>query len=162
LRDAAPALVDPGTTAEWEMQLDAVVTGNADHRRVIDAIAGEAEKLIGVLQQRGRGLVDLTAAPARREPRKRRSRHAAAAKDETAMAKPSRRKAGASAKPKRPRRAKAVQANSAPETSAATRAAPTARMVAYAEKLARTKKLPLPAGYAQDFQACRRFLDQYG
>jgi len=35
-------------------------------------------------------------------------------------------------------------------------------MVAYAERLARTKKLPLPAGYAQDFQACRRFLDQYG
>ena len=34
LRDAAPALVDPGTTAEWEMQLDAVVTGKADHRRV--------------------------------------------------------------------------------------------------------------------------------
>jgi hypothetical protein len=34
LRDAAPALVDPGTTAEWEMQLDAVVTGEADHRRV--------------------------------------------------------------------------------------------------------------------------------
>ena len=43
LRDAAPALVDPGTTAEWEMQLDAVVTGKADHRRVIDAIAVEAE-----------------------------------------------------------------------------------------------------------------------
>jgi DNA topoisomerase-3 len=51
LRDAAPALVDPGTTAEWEMQLDAVVTGKADHRRVIDAIAVEAEKLIGVLQR---------------------------------------------------------------------------------------------------------------
>jgi len=42
------------------------------------------------------------------------------------------------------------------------RAAPTARMVAYAEKLAKTKKLPLPPGYAQDFQACCRFLDQYG
>ena len=54
LRDAAPALVDPGTTAEWEMQLDAVVTGKADHRRVIDAIADEAGKLIGVLQQRER------------------------------------------------------------------------------------------------------------
>ena len=70
LRDAAPALVDPGTTAEWEMQLDAVVTGKADHRRVIDAIAGEAEKLIGVLQQRERGAVDLAAAPAKPEPRR--------------------------------------------------------------------------------------------
>jgi DNA topoisomerase-3 len=162
LRDAAPALVDPGTTAEWEMQLDAVVTGKADHRRVIDAIAGEAEKLIGVLQQRERGAVDLMAAPAKREPRRRRSRRAAAAKDETAIAKPSRRKAATSAKPKRPNRGKAGQAKSAPETSAAARAAPTARMVACAEKLAKTKKLPLPAGYAQDFQACRRFLDQYG
>jgi len=161
LRDAAPALVDPGTTAEWEMQLDDVVTGKADHRRVIDAIAGEAEKLIGVLLQRERGTVNISAAPAKREPRNRRSRQAAAAKDETVMAKPSGRKA-ASTKPKRPRRAKAVQARSAPETSAAVRTAPTARMVAYAEKLAKTKKLPLPAGYAQDFQACRRFLDQHG
>jgi len=159
LRSAAPALVDPGTTAEWEMQLDAVVTGKAAHREAIEAIALEAEKLIGVLLQRGRGAVNL--ATAQQEPRKRRSRRAAAAKDETAVAKPSRRKA-ASPKPKRPRRGKAAQAGSAPETSAAMRAAPTARMVAYAEKLAKTKKLPLPAGYAQDFQACRRFLDQYG
>ena len=161
LRDAAPALVDPGTTAQWEMQLDAVMTGKADHREVIDAIAGEAKKLIGVLLQRERGTVNLAATPAKPEPRKRRLRRAAAAKDEAAVAKPSRRKA-ASAKPKRPHRGGAHQARSAPETSAAVHAAPTARMVAYAEKLARTKKLPLPAGYAQDFQACRRFLDQYG
>ena len=38
LRGAAPALVDPGTTAEWEMQLDAVVTGKADFRAVIDGM----------------------------------------------------------------------------------------------------------------------------
>ncbi|MGC2397449.1 MAG: DNA topoisomerase, partial [Rhodomicrobium sp.] len=161
LRGAAPALVDPATTAEWEMQLDAVVTGKADHRRVIDAIAGEAEKLIGVLLQRDRGTVNISAAPAKRELQRRRSRRGPAAKDETADAKPSRRKA-ASAKLKRPRTGKAGQARNDPETSAAVRAAPTARMVAYAEKLAKTKKLPLPPGYAQDFQACRRFLDQYG
>ena len=144
------------------MQLDAVVTGKADHRRVIDAIAGEAEKLIGVLQQRGCGSVNVSAAPAKPESRKRqRSRRAAGAKDETAVAKPSRRKV-ASARPKRPHRGTAGQTKSAPETPAAVRAAPTARMVAYAEKLAKTKKLPLPPGYAQDFQACRRFLDQYG
>jgi DNA topoisomerase-3 len=161
LRDAAPALVDPGITAEWEMQLDAVVTGKADHRRVIDAIAVEAEKLIGALRRHGRGAVNLAAAPADPGPRKRRSRKAAAAKEETAVVPPSRRKA-ASAKPKRPHRGKAHQARSAPENSGAVRAAPTARMVAYAEKLAKTKKLPLPPGYAQDFQACRRFLDQNG
>ena len=83
------------------MQLDAVVTGKADHRRIIEAIAVEAEKLIGALRQHGRGAVNLAAAPAEPEPRKRRSRKAAAAKDETAVAKPSRRKA-ASAKSKRP------------------------------------------------------------
>jgi DNA topoisomerase len=96
-----------------------------------------------------------------KEANRRRGAGARRSGDETAMAKPSRRKA-ASAKPKRPRGGKAVQAGSAPETSAAMRAAPTARMVAYAEKLAKTKKLPLPPGYAQDFQACRRFLDQNG
>ena len=161
LRDAAPALVDPGTTAEWEMQLDAVVTGKADHRRVIDAIAVEAEKLIGVLQRRIGGAVNLAAAPAKPETRRRRSRKTAATSEETASARLSGRKA-ASVKAKRPRRGKALQAGNAPETSAAARAAPTARMVAYAEKLAKTKKLPLPPGYAQDFQACRRFLDRHG
>ena len=33
---AAPALVDPGTTAIWEMRLDDVVVGKADFRAVID------------------------------------------------------------------------------------------------------------------------------
>ena len=161
LRGAAPALVDPGTTAEWEMQLDAVVTGKADHLRVIGAIAAEAEKLIGALQQRGSSTVNLEAAPAKPELRKRRSRKAAAAKGETAAAKPSRRTA-ASAKPKRLSKRKSPQAGTAPGTAAAARATPTVRMVAYAEKLAKTKSLPLPPGYDQDFQACRRFLDQYG
>jgi DNA topoisomerase-3 len=160
LRGAAPVLVDPGTTAEWEMQLDAVVTGKADHLRVIDAIAAEAEKLIGVLQQRSSSTVNLEAVSAKPELRKRRSRKAAAAKDETAAAKPPRRKA-ASAKPKRFSKSKTAQAGTAAVTAAA-RAAPTARMIAYAEKLANTKRLPLPPGYAQDFQTCRGFLDQYG
>ena len=39
LRGAAPALVDPGTTAVWEMRLDDVVMGKADFRAVIDEIA---------------------------------------------------------------------------------------------------------------------------
>lgn len=57
LRAAAPTLVDPGTTALWEMKLDEVVTGRADFRRVIDAIATEAERLIGALVgQRGTAL----------------------------------------------------------------------------------------------------------
>lgn len=54
LRAAAPTLVDPGTTALWELKLDEVVTGRADFRAVIDAIAAEADRLIGALVgQRG-------------------------------------------------------------------------------------------------------------
>jgi DNA topoisomerase-3 len=34
-------------------------------------------------------------------------------------------------------------------------------MVAYAQTIARTKKAPLPEGYQQDFDACRRFLDEH-
>lgn len=53
LRAAAPALVDPGTTALWEMQLDDVVTGRADYRAVIESIASEAGRLIRVLAGSG-------------------------------------------------------------------------------------------------------------
>jgi hypothetical protein len=34
-------------------------------------------------------------------------------------------------------------------------------MVAFAEKLAKEKKVGLPAGYAKDFAICRRFLDDH-
>jgi DNA topoisomerase-3 len=34
-------------------------------------------------------------------------------------------------------------------------------MVAYAKSLAGNKKVKLPPGYAQDFETCRRFLDQH-
>ena len=60
LRGAAPALVDPGTTAVWEMRLDEVVTGKADFRAVIDGIAAAAHDLIDALLKRSSGTVDLT------------------------------------------------------------------------------------------------------
>ena len=102
LRAAAPALVDPGTTAVWEMRLDDVVVGKADFRAVIDEIAGEADRLITVLRQHNGGTVDLSQ-PAPLRTRRGRSKvgrksraggHAAATSDET---KP---------KSRRPRRAK--------------------------------------------------------
>jgi hypothetical protein len=34
-------------------------------------------------------------------------------------------------------------------------------MIAYAQSLARGKKVTLPEGYQQDFDACRRFLDEH-
>ena len=61
LRAAAPALVDPGTTAVWEMRLDDVVVGKADFRAVIDEIADEADRLIGALRLRSGAKLDLGA-----------------------------------------------------------------------------------------------------
>jgi DNA topoisomerase-3 len=60
LRGAAPALVEPGTTAIWEMRLDDVMVGKADFRAVIDEIASEADRLITVLRQHSGGTVDLS------------------------------------------------------------------------------------------------------
>ena len=72
LRGAAPALVDPGTTALWEMRLDEVVTGKADFRVVIDGIAAAAHELIDALLKRSSGTVDLTTStPTRRSGRRR-------------------------------------------------------------------------------------------
>jgi hypothetical protein len=39
--------------------------------------------------------------------------------------------------------------------------APTPKMVAYAQSLARGKKVVLPEGYALDFALCRRFLEEH-
>ena len=55
LRGAAPALVDPGTTALWEMRLDEVVTERMDFRAVIDGIAAVALELINALLRPDRG-----------------------------------------------------------------------------------------------------------
>ena len=157
LRGAAPALVDPGTTAEWEMQLDAVVTGQTDFRTVIDGIAAEADKLISVLKQRSGGAVRLQASPPKAEGSSRRSPRSAHGA------------AGANASPRRPSsklkrtsKGNAGDPGAASGTPPASKSpAPTARMVAYAQKLAKNKNLALPAGYDRDFQACRHFLDQH-
>jgi DNA topoisomerase-3 len=60
LKGAAPALVDPGMTAVWEMRLDEVVTGRVHFEAVINEIAAEAAKLIAVLRQHTGALVDLS------------------------------------------------------------------------------------------------------
>src|SRR4051794_24543165 len=64
LRGAAPSLVDPATTATWEMQLDDIVSGLTDFRAVIDGIAGMAEQLIEVLRGHPGSKVDLGLATA--------------------------------------------------------------------------------------------------
>lgn len=163
LSDAAPALVDPGTTAEWEMQLDGVVTGRADYRRVIDAIATEANKLIAVLRRREGATVDLTAVQIKAEKPKRRSRSGSRlAKADNAEA-PARRTKSTATKSKRAPKKKTVAADKTPsQPNGKSATPPTARMIAYAESLAKSKETPLPTGYDKDFQTCRQFLDQYG
>ena len=169
LRGAAPALVDPGTTAVWEMRLDDVVMGKADFRAVIDEIAGEADRLIRVLRQHNGGTVDLSQ-PAPLRPKRGRSkvgRKSRAGGDAAATP------GEAKSKSRRPRRAKNASRqpvaergqDGRPEPKRPTSdrpTPPTTRMVAFAERLAKDKRATLPPGYDKDFDICRRFLDQPG
>jgi DNA topoisomerase-3 len=168
LRGAAPALVDPGTTAVWEMRLDDVVMGKADFRAVIDEIAAEADRLIRVLRQHNGGTVDLSQ-PAPHRPRRGRSktgRKSRAGGD--AATTPSE----AKSKSRRPRKAKNASRQPVAERGQVGRpepkrptsdrpTPPTTRMVAFAERLAKDKRATLPPGYNEDFEICRCFLDQH-
>ena len=183
LRGAAPALVDPGTTAIWEMRLDDVVLGKAGFLAVIDEIAAEAGRVIAILARHTGQRVELEKpAPFRaaqkrgwgrvRGDRKPSRKVTTATGDEAAAAKP---------KARRPRTAKAAkpalrQRQTAPRppsreptrsqpgeprTVPANGSPPTEKMVAFAKRLATDKKAALPAGFDRDFEICRRFLDQH-
>ena len=174
LRSAAPSLVDPGTTARWEMQLDDIVSGRAEFRSVIDGIAAMADGLIAVLRAHGGKTVDLEAPaaarvsrraspngrPKGRQPAGPRTEEAPTAKRATGRRRTSR------SKPAEPART-TVSLAGAPlagtPDGAATKggATPSAKMVAYAKSLATSKKVPLPLGFDSDFGTCRRFLDQH-
>jgi DNA topoisomerase III len=155
LRAAAPQLVDPGTTAIWEMRLDDVVLGKARFRAVIDEICAEADKLISVLCQH-RGLtVDLSQPPPRRGARR------------TSMTQV-RGEAASSASGRKPRRTRNVPPP-APDASRRDEAAsgpkrsskpPSEKMLAFAQRLAKDKKSALPRGWNVDFDICRQFIDQ--
>jgi DNA topoisomerase III len=168
LRGAVPALVDPGTTAVWEMRLDDVVVGKADFRAVIDEIAVDADRLITVLRQHKGGTVDLsqpvplrTRRGASKVGRKSRAGgHAAGTSDE------------AQPKSRRPHRTKNAshqqrgerRQHGRPEPKRPTSnrpTPPTSRMVAFAERLAKDKRITLPSCYDKDLDICRRFLDRH-
>ena len=90
LRASAPALVDPGTTALWEMRLDEVVTGKADFRAVIDGIAAAAADLIDALQKRSSGTINLESSTQARRPGRRRYSGETSNRTETNGLKPGR------------------------------------------------------------------------
>jgi DNA topoisomerase-3 len=161
LRAAAPALVDPGTTAIWEMRLDDVVVGKANFRAVIDEIASEADRLITVLRQHNGGAVDLSQLTPLRSRRGRskvgrKSRAGGRAAATTDEATPK------SHGPRRVKNGRRQDGCPEPKRPASGRPTPpTTRMVAFAERLAKDKRATLPSGYDKDFDICRRFLDQH-
>jgi DNA topoisomerase III len=160
LSSAAPSLVDPATTATWEMRLDDIVSGRADFRAVIDGIASMAEELIGVLQKFPVSTVDLgfSAATKGRGRRKKWSKRSTGKSASGAKA-PRRRQVSKSG---RSRMEKTDQQHTSSNRSAKTDGStPTSKMVAYAKSLAEQKSVVLPPRYDQDFATCRLFLDQH-
>jgi len=162
LRSAAPSLVDPATTATWEMRLDDIVSGRSDFRVVIDGIASMAEELIGILQKHQGSTVDLgfSAATKGRGRRKLWSKRGAG-KSASGANSPRRRQASKSVRSTTTKVAKQPDRSSNGDNKT-NGSAPTAKMVAYAKSLARQKSIQLPPGYDQDFATCRQFLDQNG
>ncbi|MEK4032384.1 DNA topoisomerase [Methylocystis sp. IM3] len=160
LRASAPALVDPGTTALWEMRLDEVVTRKADFRAVIDGIAAAAADLIEALQKRSSATISLENSTQTRRSGRQRYGGKTSNRSETKGRKPARTQRRSTNRRVTTRNGLASVAN-AEDARAGNRKAPTAKMVAYAQTIARTKKTPLPEGYQQDFDACRRFLDEH-
>ena len=53
LKQADPALVDPGVTAQLECLLDDVVVGKQEMVGAIDAVCNVAERIIGKLKEGG-------------------------------------------------------------------------------------------------------------
>ena len=63
LKSVTPELVDPAVTAMWETRLDGVVLGRHAAPAVVDDIAWETGRLIGLLKaQKGRVAIDLESA----------------------------------------------------------------------------------------------------
>lgn len=164
LRSAAPSLVDPGTTAQWEMHLDEVVLGQSDFRTVIDGIAQSAADLISSLQHQSGIKVDLAPAPrARPDGRGRRRPFPAGTRKGT-------RKRGRG----QPKGAALLESGDhathhtdapssggrRPETGGVFRK-PTPRMIAFARSLAKRKGIALPPDCELNFDQCRKFLEQH-
>ena len=146
LRGAAPGLVDPATTAMWEMQLDDIVSGRIDFRAVIDGIAGIAEQLIGVLRGHPGGTVELglttvTTSRGRRQPRAVRRPN----KGPSAARAPRQRRLAQPADPAPPTTEKGPEVEVPPTRPTKARGSPpTAKMVAYAKTWRETRRSDCP------------------
>ena len=165
LRQAAPGLVDPATTASWEMRLDDIVAGRGDFRSVIDGIAETARPtdrdLAGPIVQHGRfgsRQARDTGVLSRRTAGKLRA--VSKQKPDTASGEPHVRRRRSS-KQIRPTASTFDPPSAGEDAFRSGGGTPTAKMVSYAKRLAGNKNVPLPSRLEQDFEICRRFLDQY-
>ena len=133
------------------MRLDEVVTGQADFRAVIDAIAAEAGRLIDVLRQGPANGTTLELTAPALSVRKGRGRVGAGQRKTRRGAKPT----------------AAVESQTVPSVATVpgppqnTLRAPTERMVAYARHLAQKKRVPLSPDITSNFAACRDFIDRH-
>jgi DNA topoisomerase-3 len=164
LAKAAPSLVDPGTTAQWEMRLDEVVLGQNDFRAVIDGIASSAAELISSLQQQTSVKVDL--APSAQRARAGRSRWPLSGATPSCRKRKHGLVRGQSAKVQN----SAVVGSPPPEQAGpeeerfhrqqGSARKPTPRMIAFARSLAKRKGTDLPSRCEESFDHCRAFLEQ--
>jgi DNA topoisomerase-3 len=158
LRRSAPMLVDPGTTALWEMRLDEIVTGKTDFRTVIDGVAAAANGLIEALQSQSSQKVDLQKEAQGRgseQRRHRRPNHSRKTNGGRLVSSPRR------SRTTRATTEKATEPGQSNQSEVRGRREPTAKMIAYAQMLARSRKAALPDNYQGDFDVCRRFLDEH-
>src|SRR5215207_2235710 len=65
LSEAAPILVDPGTTALWELKLDGIQQRTSGVLQVVNEIAAEADRLIEVLKHQSGRAITLVSGSAR-------------------------------------------------------------------------------------------------
>jgi DNA topoisomerase-3 len=144
---AAPALVDPATTAMWELRLDSILRDAADVREVIDAIADEAARLIDILRgQAGTGAAIALPDKLSDKPAERRGR---------------KRGAGTGTGRRRGKADGGADADTTPPTARAAKTPPTEKMLRFAQSLAQQRGIALPDDIDADFELCRRFLDAH-
>ena len=155
LSEAAPILVDPGTTALWELKLDGIQQRASGVLQVVDEIAAEADRLIEVLKQHSGRAIALVPGSAR----------ATGLKKQSGVRRRARQAAG-----RKPGKRGMVQGSaggasqeSVPARRAASSSArvPTEKMISFARSLARARKVDLPEGVETDYQVCRDFLDAH-
>ena len=130
---------------------------------MIDGIAETAGRLIEILKGQSSSAVDLGVAKTATGLAKRRSAGKVRAVKQTAGIAPGKQPARRrrSSRQIRPTASTFDPPSADKDAFRSGGGAPTAKMVSYAKRLAGNKNVPLPPRLEQEFEICRRFLDQY-